>query len=231
MAFMIGILDMKRIIVVDDHPLLREGLMRVIDEEDDFAVCGVAGSVQEALALVESMAPDLVVTDLSLPGRSGLDLIKDLRATRPALPVLVLSMHDEMIYAERALAAGARGYIMKEAASEHLIGAIRTVLGGGVFASPVVTDHFLQALSCRQGPPKPTFPLKRLTDREMEVFELIGAGKGNQEIARTLGISCRTVDAHRAHIREKLAVADSSELTRYAIRWAESGTFLHPLAD
>ena len=217
---------MKRIVVVDDHPLLRDGLIAAIRRERDFTVCGAAGTLPEALRLVESQSPDLVLTDLTLPGRSGLDLIKDLRATRPELPVLVLSMHDEMIYAERALAAGACGYIMKEAAADHLIGAIRTVLSGGVFASAAVTSHFLQALSAKPGRQKPSFPLKRPTDREIEVFELIGVGKCNQDIARELGISCRTVDAHRAHIREKLGISDATELTRYAIRWAESGTLL-----
>lgn len=218
----------KKIIIVDDHPLLREGLERVIGAEDGLAVCGVAGSVQEALRQVDIHAPDLVLTDLILPGRNGLELIKDLRATHPDLPVLVLSMHDEMIYAERCLAAGARGYIMKETAAENLIHAIRTVLAGGVFASPAVMDHFLRSLSNSNGRSAPGFPIKRLTDREIEVFELIGSGKGNQEIASLLAISCRTIDAHRSHIREKLGVADGNELTRYAIRWVEAGDLLNP---
>jgi len=214
----------KRILVVDDHPLLREGLERVIIADPEFAVCGAAGSVQEALQLIDEAEPDLVLTDLTLPGRNGLELIKDLRATHPDLPVLVLSMHDEMIYAERALMAGARGYVMKEAAADHLLDAIRTVLAGGVFASKAVTSHFLNSFSGNSRQAKPTFPLKRLTDREMEVFELIGAGKGNPEIGQQLGISPRTVDAHRAHIREKLGLATGGELVRYAIRWAEAGS-------
>jgi DNA-binding NarL/FixJ family response regulator len=217
---------MKKILIVDDHPLLREGLERVIGAECDLAVCGTAGSVPEAMRLVESDSPDLVLTDLILPGRNGLELVKDLRAIRPELPVLVLSMHDEMIYAERCLAAGARGYVMKEAAAEHLVDAIRKVLDGGVFASPAVTEHFLLSLSKPQGHASASFPIKRLTDREIEIFELIGSGKGNQEIADLLGISCRTVDAHRTHIRQKLGINDGIELTRYAIRWVESGTLL-----
>jgi DNA-binding NarL/FixJ family response regulator len=219
---------MKRIIIVDDHPLLREGLARVIGSEDDLTVCGMAGSVAEALRLVELNPPDLVLTDLILPGRNGLELIKDLRAIHPELPVVVLSMHDEMIYAERCLAAGARGYVMKEAAAEHLLDAIRTVLAGGIFASQAVTEHFLLSLSNPHARSKACLPIKRLTDREIEIFELIGAGKGNQEIADMLGISCRTIDAHRSHIREKLGIVDGNELTRYAIRWVEAGTLLQP---
>jgi DNA-binding NarL/FixJ family response regulator len=218
---------MKRILLVDDHPLLREGLGRLIDRESDLNVCGMAGTVQEALAMVESLKPDLVIADLTLPGRNGLELIKDLVATHPELPIIVLSMHDELIYAERVLRAGGRGYVMKDAPSERLIEAIRTVLGGGVFASQTVTNHFLMALSSVKGTPAPGFPLERLTDREMEVFELIGRAKCNQDIASRLGISPRTLDAHRAHIREKLGIGDGSELTRYAIRWVEVGTLAH----
>ena len=218
---------MKRILLVDDHPLLREGLGRLIDAESGLSVCGMAGTVQEALAMVESLKPDLVIADLTLPGRNGLELIKDLVATHPELPIIVLSMHDELIYAERVLRAGGRGYVMKDAPPDRLIEAIRTVLSGGVFASQTVTNHFLKALSPVKGTPAPGFPLERLTDREMEVFELIGQAKCNQDIAARLGISPRTLDAHRAHIREKLGIGDGSELTRYAIRWVEVGTIAH----
>jgi DNA-binding NarL/FixJ family response regulator len=212
-----------KILIVDDHPLLREGLQRVIGSEEGLEICGVAGSVGEALRLTESTSPDLVITDLGLPERSGLELIKDLRALHPCIPVLVLSMHDEMLYAERAFAAGAKGYVMKETAAEHLITAIRTVLGGGVYASAAITSHFLHSFS-NGNSLCPSFPLKRLTDREMEVFELIGAGKSTQDIGERLGISPRTVDAHRAHIRRKLGLTCAGELVRYAIRWAEGGS-------
>jgi DNA-binding NarL/FixJ family response regulator len=151
-------------------------------------------------------------------------LIKDLRAAHPALPVLVMSMHDEMIYAERALKAGARGYIMKEAPSRDLLNAIRTVLDGSVFASPAVTSQILKTLSGGRERGGAGFPLERLTDREMEVFELIGLGQGNREIAGRLGVSRRTIDAHRIHIREKLGIGDGGALTRYAVRWTEAGT-------
>ncbi len=214
---------MKKILLVDDHPLLREGLGRLISAEPGISVCGAAGSVQEALSLVESAKPDLVITDLTLPGRNGLELIKDMAVIHPSLPVIVLSMHDEVIYAERALRAGARGYVMKNAPPERLIEAIHMVLGGGVYASPTITSHLLQSLSSGKGQAKPSFPMERLTDREMEVFELIGTAKSNHDIASRLGISPRTVDAHRAHIREKLGLGDCNELTRHAIRWIEVG--------
>jgi DNA-binding NarL/FixJ family response regulator len=219
---------MKNILLVDDHPLLLEGLSRLISAEPQLAVCGMAGSVQEALALVEEFLPDVIITDLTLPGRNGLELIKDLGATHPAIPVIVLSMHDEMVYAERALRAGGRGYVMKDAPPARLLEAIRTVLDGGIFASPEVTTHLLRSISTTRGAVKPkNFPLERLTDREMEVFELIGRAKSNQEIASRLGISPRTLDAHRAHIREKLGLADGGELTRHAIRWVEVGMLDH----
>ena len=214
---------MSKILLVDDHPLLREGLGRLIATEKGLSVCGMAGSVQEALSMVEAEQPDLVITDLTLPGRNGLELIKDMVATHPEIPIIVLSMHDELIYAERVLRAGGRGYVMKDSSPDRLLEAIKVVLGGGVFASQTVTTHFLKALSSTKGPPTPGFPLERLTDREMEVFELIGQARSNQDIASRLGISPRTLDAHRAHIREKLGLGDGNELTRYAIRWVEVG--------
>ena len=214
---------MKRIMLVEDHPLLREGLKRLISGQQGLTVCGTAGTVQEALSLVESEKPDLVITDLTLPGRNGLELIKDLCASHQGISVMVLSMHDEMIYAERVLRAGGRGYVMKDAPPERLIEAIRVVIDGGVFASETVPRHFLKALSNGTTPSQPSFPLKRLTDREMEVFELIGHAKSNHEIASQLGISPRTLDAHRAHIRLKLGLSDGNGLTRHAIRWVEIG--------
>lgn len=212
-----------KILLVDDHPLMREGLSQWISAEPGFEVAGMVGSVQEALAFVESDSPDLVITDLSLPGRNGLELIKDLGATHPKLPVIALSMHDELLYAERVLRAGGRGYLMKDSSPECIISAIHTVLGGNVFASPAVTGHFLKVLSSGKGKASVSYPLEILTDREIEVFELIGRAKGNQEIASLLGISVRTLDAHRAHIREKLGLSGSKELTCHAIRWVEAG--------
>lgn len=213
--------DCKKILIVDDHPVVRKGLTGIIEDEEGLVVCGAAGSVQEALAAVENIPPDLILSDLGLPGRNGMELIKDLRALHPDLPVLVMSMHDELIYAERILRAGGRGYIMKEAPAGVLIGAIRKILNGGVFVSETVNDHFLVGMSAGHSRTA-SFPLQRLTDRELEVFELLGRGNGNHEIASQLSISPRTVDAHRAHIREKLGIGDGNALTRYAVRWVES---------
>ena len=210
-----------RILIVDDHPVVRQGLQRIIDGEDDLEACYLAGSVQEALDQVSKSEPDLVLSDLGLPGRNGLELIKDLKVLHPDLPVLVMSMHDELIYAERILRAGGRGYLMKEAPSEMLLGAIQTVLKGSIFVSEQVSNHFLESISGKSSRVA-SFPLQRLTDRELEVFEHIGQGKGNHEIAQLLSISPRTVDAHRSHIREKLGLADSRELMRHAVRWIES---------
>ena len=202
-----------------------EGIVHILESEDDLEVCAKAGTASDALALAETAKPDLVLTDLTLPGRSGLELIKDLKALHPHIPVLVMSMHDELIYAERVLRAGGRGYVMKETASDLLVEAIRRVLDGGVFASQAVTEHFLEAVSSGgDKTSKSSFPLERLTDRELEVFEQIGNGNNTQQVASQLSISPRTVDAHRSHIREKLGLSDSSELTRYAVRWVESGS-------
>jgi len=213
----------KTIIIVDDHPLMREGLQQVISAESDLKVVAAASSVQEALALVEAEPPDLVITDVSLQGRNGLELIKDLAATHPEVPVIVMSMHDELLYAERVLRAGGRGYVSKGAPPERLLEAIRTVLGGGSFASQAVTNHFLRSLAGGKRKAAATSPLERLTDREIEVYELIGQAKSSQEIATMLGISPRTLDAHRANIREKLGLPDANGLTRHAIRWVEIG--------
>ena len=215
-----------KILLVDDHPVMNEGLRRLLESQSGLSICGMAGTVQQAIALVETTKPDLVITDLTLPGRNGLELIKDLGTTHPQLPVIVLSMHDELLYAERVLRAGGRGYVTKNSPTERIIEAIHCVLGGGVFASPAVTNHFLQAMLPGRSPDKPaqpSFPLERLTDREIEVFELIGQAKSNHEISCHLGISPRTVDVHRAHIREKLGLEDGNALTRHAIRWVEVG--------
>jgi DNA-binding NarL/FixJ family response regulator len=214
---------MKRILVVDDHPLLKVGLIRLIEGEPGLEICGSAAEVHEALSLVESSKPDLVVTDLTLPGRSGLEMIKDLSAIHPELPVIVFSMHDEMVYAERVLRAGGRGYVTKDSAPERLLEAIHTALEGGIYASQNLTGHLLNSLSPHKGPPGNSSPLQRLTDRELEVFEMIGQAHSHQEIAANLGISPRTVDAHRTHIREKLGLGDGNDLTRQAIRWVEVG--------
>lgn len=213
----------RQVLLVDDHPLLLAGLRKLIDGEDGLQVCGMAGDAREALTMADELQPDLVIADLTLPGRNGLELIKDLGALQPGIPVIVLSMHDEMVYAERVLRSGGRGYVMKDTPPSHLLEAVRVVLSGGVFASQSITSNLLRAFSSGKPHAKTGFPLECLTDREMEVFELIGQAKSNHEIAAQLGISPRTLDAHRAHIREKLGFTEGNELTRHAIRWTEVG--------
>lgn len=213
---------MKRILLVDDHPISREGISGLVNRQDDLEVCGEAGSAQEALALIPQLNPDLVLTDINLPGQSGLELIKDARALYPKLQLLVLSMHDETLYAERVLRAGGRGYLMKETKPANVVKAIRAVLNGGIYLSETMSARLLEIVAGNGG--KLTLsPMERLSDREFEVFQLVGQGKESRKIAEQLKISARTVDAHRTHIKEKLNLKSGAELTRYAVRWVESG--------
>lgn len=212
---------MKRILLIDDHPVMRLGLAALIRAEKDLDVWGEAGTAAEAMTLCQDGTPDLVTVDLTLPDKNGLELIKDLRACHPELNFLVVSMHDEMMYAERVLRAGAKGYIMKQEAPEKLVSAIRMILKGEVFLSQGVAARILKRFADAGG--RAATPIERLTDRELEVFQMIGEGKGSREIAGMLNISVRTVDAHRAHIKEKLALRDSTELVHHAVRWVETG--------
>lgn len=211
----------RRILIVDDHPFMRAGLAQLIDRQADMQVCGEAGNPAEAMGQLERCAPDLVLTDITMPGRGGLEFIKDLLSIRPAMPVLVVSMHDETIYAERVLRAGARGYIMKEAGGENLLAAIRQVMGGGVYLSPAMSARVLENLSGRR-PRGSTSPIEKLTDREFEVFRLIGQGRSTRDIAAQLHLSPKTVDVHRSHIKEKLELKDATALVRHAVRWVET---------
>ena len=213
----------KRILLVDDHPFMRAGLAQLIDRQSDLLVCGEAGNPTEAFQQVQATQPDLVLTDLTMPGRSGLEFIKDLLAAQPKLAVLIISMHDESVYAERALRAGARGYIMKEAGGENLLAAIRQVLRGEVYVSPRMSARILESLSGTR-PRGSSSPIERLSDREFEVFQLIGQGNGTREIAARLHISPKTVDVHRANIKEKLGFDDATALIRHAVRWVETQT-------
>ena len=204
--------------IVDDHPMMRLGLAHYLTRGRDIMVCGEAASAAAALAGIERTHPDLVLLDISLQGRSGLDLLKDLRCHFPTLPVLVHSMYDEMIYADRALAAGAQGYLMKQETGEKVLEAVRQVLSGRTYLS-----ERLQARGpARTGPPSPQPALTllgTLTPREFEVFRLIGLGHSNQEIARQIHITVRTVEAHREHIKAKLNVKSSTALNLLAVRW------------
>ena len=211
----------KRILLVDDHPFMRVGLATLIDRQPDMTVCAEAGNPLEAFQALEKSKPDLILTDLTMPGRSGLEFIKDLRAAEPDLAILVVSMHDEAVQAERALRAGARGYIMKEAGGENLLSAIRQVLRGEVYVSPRMSARILEGLS--GGKPRgSSSPIEKLTDREFEIFQLIGHGKSTRDIAAQLHLSPKTVDVHRANIKEKLALTDVTALIRHAVRWVET---------
>ena len=211
----------KRILLVDDHPFMRAGLAQLIDRQPDMMVGGEAGDPAAALAALAKSPVDLVITDITMPGRGGLELIKDLQAQHPALPVVVVSMHDEVIYAERVLRAGARGYVMKEAGGEALLAALRQVLAGQVYLSPKMSARVLDNLTARK-PRGSSSPIDKLTDREFEVFQLIGQGKSTRDIAQQLNLSTKTIDVHRGHIKEKLELNDVTALVRHAVRWVET---------
>ena len=211
----------KKVLLVDDHPFMRAGLAQLLERQTDLEVCGEAGNPTEAFDAIRRTRPDLVLSDLTMPGRSGLEFLKDLLALDPALPVLVVSMHDEAVFAERALRAGARGYIMKEAGGENLLTAVRQVLRGEVYVSPKMSARILEALSGGR-PRGSSSPIEKLTDREFEIFQLIGQGKSTRDIAEQLHLSPKTVDVHRANIKEKLDLKDSTALIRHAVRWVET---------
>ena len=211
----------KRILIVDDHPMMRQGLGQLINAEPDLSVCGEAENAEQALTAITSAKPDLVLADISLPGKNGLELIKDFQAVQPDLPVLVISMHDESLYAERVLRAGGRGYIMKQEGGKKLMQAIRHVLGGQIYVSEKMSAEILEAFSGRRAGVEGS-PVEKLTDREFEVFQLISQGKGTRDIAEQLHLSVKTVDVHRTNIKTKLKLGSTAELIRFAVRWAES---------
>jgi DNA-binding NarL/FixJ family response regulator len=218
-----GISEAKRarIVVVDDHPMTRAGVVQLINGQPDMQVRAEAGSPAQAFEATARELPDLLLTDMTMPGRSGVEFIKDILAVHPKLPILILSMHDETIYAERALRAGAKGYIMKEAGGDRLLAAIRRVLQGQVYVSEEVSAAIISNLSGSTSR-KSHSPIEKLTDREFEVFRLIGFGKSTREIAKELHLSTKTVDVHRGHIKEKLELKDATSLVRHAVRWVET---------
>ena len=211
----------RRVLLVDDHPFMRAGLAQLIERQPDLIVGGEAGNPMEAFMELERDLPDLVLSDITMPGRSGLEFIKDIKAQYPKLPILVVSMHDESIYAERALRSGARGYIMKEAGGDNLLAAIRQVLRGETYVSSKMSAKVLDSLLAGR-PRGSSSPIEKLSDREFEVFSMIGHGKGTREIAEQLHLSPKTVDVHRSHIKEKLNLTDATALVRHAVRWIES---------
>lgn len=211
----------KRLLLVDDHPMMRAGLAQMINQQPDMRLIAEANNPSEAMTILSRSRPDLLVTDITMPGRSGLEFIKDVVALHPELPVLVFSMHDEMLYAERALRAGARGYLMKEAGAENLLIAIRQILSGQVYVSPRMSAKVLASLSGSKSQASAS-PVEKLSDREFEVFRAIGHGRSTKEIATELHLSPKTVDVHRGHIKEKLGLNDATALVRYAVRWVET---------
>jgi DNA-binding NarL/FixJ family response regulator len=203
---------------VDDHPVVREGLSQFINSELDLIVAGLAGDAGDAMAQVRVCSPDLIVADLSLSGKPGLEFIKDVTAQHPMVPILVLSIHDEKLWAERVLRAGAEGYIMKSQATQKIVAAIRHVLGGGIWVSEDVNALLLQK-QIRNRKPTPGSPLDQLSDRELEVFQCIGRGMSVRDIAASFHLSSKTIDVHRDHIRRKLGVQSGTELIRYAVSY------------
>lgn len=211
----------RRILVVDDHPMTREGLAANIVRQGDLEVCGEAANSAEAMAALSQSRPDLMVTDMTMPGRSGVEFIKDVHALLPDLPIVVLSMHDEMLYAERALRAGARAYLMKDAGSAKVLEVIRLVLSGHSYVSPQMSARLLDAVTGRR-PRGSTSPIEKLSDREFEVFRLLGSGMSTKEVARALNLSPKTVDVHRGRIKQKLHLKDATGLLHHAVRWVET---------
>ena len=207
----------SRVMIVDDHPILREGLAQMIDQEKDLEICGQFEEADKAFRAVEQVKPDVAIVDISLRGSNGLELIKNFKAVHPEIPVLVLSMHDEGLYAERALRAGASGYIMKQEATEKVMVALRKVLQGEIYLSEKLGTKLMNQLVGGKGAASGSL-IDRLSDRELEVFGLIGQGRGTRQIAAQLNLSVKTVESHRAHIKEKLNLKNATELVHRAIQ-------------
>lgn len=210
-----------RVLLVDDHPIVRQGVLNLIQNEPDMTVCAEAATTHEALDACARLAPDVAVVDLSIKDGSGLELTKDMKVRRPKMPVLILSMHDEAVYCERALRAGAKGYLMKDQAGENIISAIRKVLGGDIYLSENMAQTILSKVVAGE-PGRGTSPVDRLSDRELEIFRLLGQGLGTKEIAARLHRSAKTIDAHRENIKRKLRLGNSSDLLQHAIQWVQS---------
>src|SRR6266567_4304985 len=208
----------KRILLVDDHPVLRKGLVRLIDSKDEFVVCGEASTAVDAMALIRELEPHLVIVDIGLPGVSGIELTKTIHAEFPKLPVLILSMHEEALYATRALRAGAMGYIVKQDAIDNIADALREALNGRRYLSPVIAAQLQHNGPDKQMHPTDD-PVSLLTDREFEIFELIGKGHDVREISDALGVSPKTVETHRTNIKEKLKLKNSRQVARLAVQW------------
>jgi DNA-binding NarL/FixJ family response regulator len=208
----------RTVFIVDDHPIVRQGLRQLIDQETDLSVCGEAADVREARAALATLTPDVVILDLSLRDSDGLEVIKDIRSKHGQLPVLVLSMHDETIYAERLLSSGANGYIMKQAAGEQLIVALRRVLAGGVYVSERIGAGMIERFAVARRK-NAMDPIERLSNREVQVLNLIGRGRTTREIASDLSLSIKTIESHRQRIKKKLSLDSSPRLVQFAVNW------------
>lgn len=206
-----------RILIVDDHPIFRQGIAQLINREPDLVVCGEAETTRDALAAIERNPPDLAIVDVSLKGTNGIELMKSIKAQSPDVPVLVISMHDESLYAERALRAGARGYVMKEVAGDEVMTALRKVLQGEIYVSPTIGSQMIRKLV--EGREAGGSVVESLSDRELEVLQLMGRGNGTRQIAELLNLSVKTIESHRAHIKEKLNFKTAPEMVRFAVEW------------
>jgi DNA-binding NarL/FixJ family response regulator len=211
----------KSVFLVDDHPIVRQGLTLLINREPDLAVCGEAEEMHAAMQALQNFQPDIMILDISLNGPDGLELLKNVKTSYPGMPVLILSMHHESLYAERALRAGANGYVMKQEASEKVLAAVRRILSGEIYVSDRIASSMLQHY-VRGADLSGHSSISELTDRELEVFRLIGQGHGTREIAEALHLSVKTVESYQAHIKEKLCLRSARELVQYAVQWTVS---------
>ena len=211
-----------KVLVVDDHPIVRKGLENLINYEKDLMVCQQAEDAHEAMKAIDKLKPDIVIVDISLKDKNGMELIKSIKIQHPDLPILALSMHDESLYAERVIRAGAKGYIMKQQATENIVKAIRKVLKGQPYLSDRMTAKMMHKLVGRKKEKTEASITELLSDRELEVFLLIGKGYGTRQIANRLHLSVKTIESYRAHIKEKLSLSSATELLQYAIQWANS---------
>jgi DNA-binding NarL/FixJ family response regulator len=211
----------RRVLIVDDHPIVRQGLRQIMEHEEDLMVCGEAETVPDAMAAVRDLRPDVVVADLSLKQGDGIELVRDVRAHFPQLPILVLSMHDEVIYAERILSAGANGYIMKQAASEQFLVSLRRVLDGGIYVSESVGNSMIKKIAAG-GAFTTGNPVDRLSTRELQILHMIGKGMSTRETAQSLNLSIKTVESHRQRVKRKLNLSTGAQLVQYAVNWFAS---------
>ena len=210
-----------RIYIVDDHPLVRQGLSQVINNEADMEICGEAEDAPQAMKGVGPANPDVIIVDISLRGNNGLELIKNLKAIHENIRILVFSMHDESIYAQRALRAGAKAFVMKKESPTKVVEAIRSIITGEIYVSPSVADQVLHQIVNGPNNATSTSPIDRLTDRELEVVQLIGRGLSSREVAESLNLSVKTIESHRAHVKEKLSLRNATELVQFSVQWVD----------